>query len=123
MGSLYYGSGAQPIEIDDRLLAYLKVVIALKLRRNEAFTLTWTHGPDSPSGRSMIWLQPSIPLRFVFDSDVPETLNRGYLHGLVQQANTTSGVTVDLADIEAVPVSPAPAPVQGIRVTELSGAA
>ncbi|MDR5699194.1 DUF7882 family protein [Agromyces aerolatus] len=113
MGTLYYGTGSHPVEIDDRLLAYLKVVIAVKLRRNEAFTLTWKHGPEAAPGRSMIWLQPSIPLRFVFDGEAADPLSRAYLDALVQQANSTSGVTVDLGDPGAVPVAPArPAPVR-----------
>lgn len=117
MGTLYYGTGGEPIEIEDQLLAYLKVVIAVKLRRNEAFTLTWKHGPGAPPGRSMIWLQPSIPLRFVFDSEAPDALSRAYLHGLVQQANSTAGVTVDLS--ESAPI----APTEEVRTPELSGAA
>ncbi|WP_308798228.1 DUF7882 family protein [Agromyces silvae] len=118
MGTLYYGTGSHPIEIDDRLLAYLKVVIAVKLRRNEAFTLSYTHGPGVEPGRSMIWLQPSIPLRFVFDSEAADPLNRAYLEGLMQQANSTGGVTVDLGDREAVPTA---STADGTR--ELSGVA
>ena len=68
MGTLYYGDVATPIEIEDRALAHVKVVIATKLRRGESFTLSWTHGPGQEVGRSTVWLHPSIPLRFVFPS-------------------------------------------------------
>lgn len=34
MGMLFYGASAEPIFIEDRALAHLKVVIATKLRRN-----------------------------------------------------------------------------------------
>ena len=50
MGLIFYGNSPDPIEVDDRTLAHLKVVIALKLRRNESFTLSWRH-PDA-TGRS-----------------------------------------------------------------------
>jgi len=75
VGTLYYGGSATPIDIEDRALAHLKVVIATKLRRNESFTLSWRHRDDEPQGRSTIWLQPSIPSRFVFDEPEPAELS------------------------------------------------
>ena len=48
MGYLFYGNTAEPIEIPDRLLAHLKVVVATKLRRSESFTLSWRHTEDIP---------------------------------------------------------------------------
>ena len=41
MAQLYYGNSADPIEMPDRLLAHVKVVLATKLRRSESFTLSW----------------------------------------------------------------------------------
>jgi hypothetical protein len=95
MGYLFYGNTAEPIEIPDRLLAHLKVVVATKLRRSESFTLSWRHTEDIPGGRSTIWLQPSIPLRFVFHSD-SETLDPELLTRLAHAANTSQGLTIDL---------------------------
>jgi hypothetical protein len=95
MGYLFYGNTAEPIEIPDRLLAHLKVVVATKLRRSESFTLSWRHTEDIPGGRSTIWLQPSIPLRFVFHSD-SETLDPELLTRLANAANTSQGLTIDL---------------------------
>lgn len=60
MGSLYYGDAQDAIQIDDRALAHLKVVIATKLRRNESFTLSWRHPEGDAPGRSTLWLHPSI---------------------------------------------------------------
>lgn len=95
MGQLYYGMTPQPIDIPDRLLAHLKVVIATKLRRSESFTLTWRHVDGE--GRSTIWLQPSIPLRFVFSSVEPELLDSEMLRSLADQAHSAGGLSVDLA--------------------------
>lgn len=65
------------------------------------------HPADAPRGRSTIWLQPAIPLRFVFDSSEPEALVSVYLKQLATSANSSSGLTVDLSvDLEA----PDPAP-------------
>ena len=104
MGDLYYGMNAARVEIPDRLLAHLKVVIATKLRRGESFTLSWQHAPGEPGGRSTIWLEPSIPLRFVFDSDDPEMLNPEVIRDLAAAANSSGGLSVSLGDTVPEPV-------------------
>lgn len=120
MGYLFYGNAAQPIEIPDRLLAHIKVVTATKLRRSESFTLSWRHPDDIPGGRSTIWLQPSIPLRFVFTSAEPETLNPAFLKDLANAANSSGGLTVDFAT--PVPANDE-APAQATRVPVAARAA
>lgn len=104
MGQLFYGGSVEPIEIPDRLLAHVKVVIATKLRRNESFTLSWR---DPNAGRSTIWMQPAIELRFVFSSPDPEPLDGELLQRLSHEAAGTAGMMVDLSD--APTPSPAPA--------------
>jgi len=96
MAKLFYGTTPEPITIDDRMLAHVKVVVATKLRRGESFTLSWTHGPDEPVGRSTIWLQPSIPLRFVFESEQPETLDQSLLKRMANDANSSRGLSLDI---------------------------
>src|SRR5690606_30294343 len=54
MGTVYYGGEATPIEIEDRALAHLKIVIATKLRRGESFTLSWRHPEGQARGRTTI---------------------------------------------------------------------
>lgn len=92
MGTIFYGDSAAPIQIEDRALAHLKVVIATKLRRGESFTLSWTHAPDQQPGRSTAWLHPAIPLRFVFDDPEPATLNRTWVSELAASANSSGGL-------------------------------
>jgi hypothetical protein len=92
MGTLYYGAQDMPIQIEDRALAHLKVVIATKLRRNESFTLSWQHGDGEPRGRSTIWLHPAIPLLFVFDEPEPPELSRAWIEELANSANTSGGI-------------------------------
>jgi hypothetical protein len=97
VGLLYYGTDAQPAEMPDRVLAHLKVVATTKLRRGESFTVTWRHATDAGiDGRTSIWMQPAIPLRFVFDEPEPEKLDPEYLHTLANAANTGTGVYIDL---------------------------
>lgn len=92
MGTILYGGAKDPIHIDDRALAHLKVVIATKLRRNESFTLSWKHPADDVAGRSTIWLHPSIPLRFTFDEPEAPQLNMKWIEELMQSANSTGGI-------------------------------
>jgi len=101
VGLLYYGSESLPAEIPDRILAHVKVVATTKLRRGESFTLTWRHGADAPDGRTSIWMQPAIPLRFVFDEPEPERLDPELLHSLANAANSANGLTIDLRDLSA----------------------
>jgi hypothetical protein len=103
MGTVYYGGSATPINIEDRALAHLKVVIAAKLRRGEAFTVSWRHPDEEPRGRSTIWLHPSIPLRFVFDEPEPPELSRQYLEDLANSANTSGGIMLIAEQMETPP--------------------
>ncbi|WP_091230238.1 hypothetical protein [Microbacterium sp. 3J1] len=92
MGMLYYGVAEDPIHIEDRALAHLKVAIATKLRRQESFTLSWKHPEGSPQGRSTIWLHPSIPLRFVFDEPETPQLNARWIQELMMNASSSGGI-------------------------------
>ena len=97
MGQLFYGN-AEPIIIPDRQLAYFKVIATTKLRRSESFTVSWHHVDDTPGARTTIWLQPAIPLRFVFDQAAPEELSSAHLRELAERANSAAGLTLDLAE-------------------------
>lgn len=105
MGTIYYGGSATPIQIDDRALAHLKVVIATKLRRGESFTVSWQHPGDEPRGRSTIWLHPSIPLRFVFDEPEQPTLSRRLIEELATSANTASGIVLGAENLDTAAIA------------------
>lgn len=109
MAKLYYGGGSTLLELPDRLLAHVKIVIAAKLRRGESFTLTWHQRSGTAAGRTTVWIHPSIPLRFVFDSAEPELLDPELLRSLATQAATAGGLTFELdADATADAVGAAP---------------
>lgn len=95
MAHLYYGSETHPAEIPDRILAHVKVVAATKLRRNESFLLSWRHPGDESQGRTSIWMQPSIPLRFVFDGPEPDVLDADFLRSLANEATTSRGISLE----------------------------
>lgn len=102
MGFIFYGTAAEPIEIDDRTLAHLKVVIATKLRRNESFTLSWRHPDSAAPGRSTLWLHPSIPLRFTFDEQQAPALSQQWLQELSMSANSSGGILLTEEHMEPI---------------------
>lgn len=93
MGTILYGGSDDTINIEDRALAHLKVVITTKLRRQESFTLSWKH-PDGDTGRSTIWVHPSIPLRFTFDTPDAPKINPRWVQDLMNTVNSTGGITL-----------------------------
>lgn len=105
MGALYYGS--EPTEIPDRLLAHVKMVVTTKLRRNERFTLSWVSPAGSGGGRTTLWLDPSIPLRFVFDSAELEALDPELLRELARGADSVRGIVIDAERVGAAALAAA----------------
>jgi hypothetical protein len=92
MGYLVYDSSTV-IAFDDRVLAHLEVVIVSKLRRKESFALSWREPADNGDGRTTIWIDPSIPLRFRFSGSRPPTLDRDWVERLAAAAASSSGLT------------------------------
>jgi len=98
VGQLFYGTDTEPAELPDRVLAHVKTVVAAKLRRGESFTLSWQHPGDAVGGRSTLWLNPSIPMRFVFSNPEGETLDPEILQRFARAANSSGGLTIKLCD-------------------------
>lgn len=92
MGKLVYGS--REIEIDDRTLSHLKVVILTKLRRNESFAFNHTNSVDEGSGRITLWIHPSIPIEFRFFGSRPPEYNREWVDALLTSSNSPEGLRV-----------------------------
>jgi hypothetical protein len=90
MGTLYYDGKA--IDIDDDTLAHLKVAIVQKLRRQEAFTLSWKNPPGEPGGRTTLWMHPAIALQFEFAEAEPPELRMEWIEEILRSANTSGGI-------------------------------
>ncbi|ARJ06129.1 hypothetical protein DVJ78_07120 [Humibacter sp. BT305] len=87
MGALLYGSSQDSIPLDDRTLAHLQLVILGRLRRGESCGLTYTREDGGSSTRETIWINPAIPMRFVYDSlDRGGPLNRAWVEALAATA-------------------------------------
>lgn len=94
MGRLLYGNLQTSIRFDDRLLAHLQIVIGAKLRRREGFFISWMDAPGVGGGRSSVWLDSSIPLRFTFTNNARHSINRVWIDELAASANTAQGLRV-----------------------------
>jgi hypothetical protein len=92
MGALIYGASLAQIEIDDRTLAHLEMVIIAKLRRDEKFVFTWNHGVAGGGGRSSIWIHSAIPLCFQFLGGKEPSINPAWLKELMTTANSPGGL-------------------------------
>ena len=110
MGHLLYGRPAEEIEIEDRTLAHLKIVMLAKLRRDESFAFSFEHDAADGSGRSTIWIHPAIPLQFNFFGSRQPAINRAWLETLIVAANSNDGLRL-LPEPSDAPTGPVP--VQG----------
>lgn len=104
MGRFIYGAGGDSVEVDDRTLAHLRIIVMNKLRRGEPFMYDTKLGDGI--GRRSFWLHPSVPLQFHFSGGRAPRINRAWLDELMKAASGPNGLTV-------MPEPPDPAAVLG----------
>jgi hypothetical protein len=92
------------VEIDDRVLAHLRIVVMNKLRRSEAFMFDIDVGDGS--GRRSFWLNPSVPLQFHFYGSRHPQINRAWVEELMQVASGPNGLTIIPEPEEEAPPAP-----------------
>lgn len=95
MGKLTYNSSLT-VNLDDRLLAHLEVVIASKLQHGEGCYFSWTDNPPNGIGRTTIWLDPQISLSYKYASNRRPALNAHWIHDLLVTANSPTGLQIVL---------------------------
>lgn len=91
MGRLNY-DGAVSVDVEDRALAHLQIVIANKLRRGEPFHFTWALDASTGGGRTSVWMNPQTSLTFRFAGSRACAINRRWLDALMSTANSASGL-------------------------------
>ncbi|KQM60872.1 MULTISPECIES: DUF7882 family protein [unclassified Agreia] len=94
MGKLIYGPTGLEIDIDDRVLAHMRVVVNAKFRRGESFLFNWEHNSDEGNGRSSIWMHPTIPLHIRFYGNRQPPVNRAWIEALMVTANSANGMVL-----------------------------
>jgi hypothetical protein len=93
MGRFIYDSTTgNSVEIEDRTLAHLRVVIMNKLRRSEPFMFDVEVGDGS--GRRSFWLSPSVPLQFHFYGSRQPHINREWVEELMLAASGPHGLSI-----------------------------
>ncbi|KQM82363.1 hypothetical protein [Agromyces sp. Leaf222] len=86
MGMFIYDTRLE-IELDDRLLAHLQIVIVDKFRRNERFAMSLLH-----EGRAItLWMSPQSRVQFVYAGNRRPSINPAWLDALSEVAGM-SGV-------------------------------
>lgn len=92
MGVFVYDTPANMVEIDDRTLAHLRVVVMTKLRRSEPFMFdVQLH---DGTGRRAFWIHPAVALMFRFYDSRPPRINRLWIEELIAAASGPDGLTL-----------------------------
>lgn len=91
MGRLIY-KNAEPIEIEDRTLAHLKLVFMTKLRRGEAFAFSTSSRHQTH--QQQFWIHPSLPLQFHFSGSRSPKINPRWVDALMETASGPDGLRV-----------------------------
>jgi hypothetical protein len=94
VGLFLYANSTPGIEIDDRTLAHLRVVMFAKLRRDESFGFSWDSGSATSGGRGAAWICPGVPLQMIFYGNEHVHFNRTWLEQLTDAANSNTGLHI-----------------------------
>ncbi|MEW1834769.1 ATP-dependent DNA ligase [Microbacterium sp. NPDC079995] len=91
MGRFSFNSHVR-VDVEDRPLAHLQIVMGNKLRRGESFFFTWREDPSVGDGRRAVWIHPAADLDFKYFGSRAPHINRMWLEKLAQLANGTTGL-------------------------------
>ena len=92
MGLFIYDRTANGVEIDDRTLAHLRIVVMNKLRRSEPFMLDLAM--HDGSGHRSYWIHQGVPVQFRFFTSRPIALNRFWIEALMDGASGPNGLAI-----------------------------
>lgn len=91
MGKFIYEGGPK-VEIEDRALTHLEIVMAAKLRRGEPFGFTWKEDLSVGGGRTTVWIHAGSSLVFKFVGSRQPAINRDWVDALASTANSPGGL-------------------------------
>ena len=104
MGRFIYEGGPK-VEIEDRALTHLQLVMMAKLRRGEPFSFTWKDDTSIGGGRTTVWLHAGSSLVFKFYGSRPPSINRAWVDALAFTANAPSGLYLTPEPQEGTPLN------------------
>jgi hypothetical protein len=90
MGKLHYNAGEFSFEMDDRVLAHLRIVFMNKLRRNEPFMFQL---PDGNVGTRSLWVNSAVPIAFSFFGGRAPAIDARWIDELMHEASGPNGLT------------------------------
>ena len=91
MGKFIY-EGAQKVEIEDRALLHMQLVITAKLRRSEPFPFSWREDVSVGGGRTTVWMHANSALVFKYYGSRQPSVNRAWVDALAFTANSPGGL-------------------------------
>jgi hypothetical protein len=94
MGKFIYGVPPATVDIDDRVLAHLRMVMVTKLRRSEPFMFEFDLPASEGSGRRSFWVHPAVPMQFHFFGNREPRLNRAWIEELIREASGPMGLRI-----------------------------
>lgn len=89
---------ANSVELEDRTLAHLRIVIMNKLRRSESFM--FDVDMNDGTGRRTFWIHPSVPIQLHFFGTRPPRINRFWIDELMKSASGPNGLTITPEPVE-----------------------
>jgi hypothetical protein len=92
MGRFIYDTIGNAIDIEDRTLAHLRIVMMNKLRRGESFMFDVEVGDGT--GRRSFWMHASVPMQFHFYGSRPPRINRAWVDEMMIAASGPHGLTI-----------------------------
>lgn len=91
MGKFIFEGGPK-VEIEDRALTHLQLVVTAKLRRGEPFPFTWAEDVSAGGGRTTVWIHPGSALVFKYYGSRQPEINRTWVDALAFTANSPTGL-------------------------------
>jgi hypothetical protein len=106
MGKFIYEGGVK-VEIEDRALTHLQLVISAKLRRGEPFPFSWREDASVGGGRTTVWIHPGSSIVYKYYGGRQPSINRAWVDALAFTANSPTGLYLipEPADVGEDPVS------------------
>lgn len=91
MGKFIYEGGVK-VEIEDRALTHLQLVISAKLRRGEPFAFSWREDASVGGGRTTVWVHPGSSIVYKYYGGRQPSINRAWVDALAFTANAPTGL-------------------------------
>jgi hypothetical protein len=91
MGKFIYENSVK-VDIEDRALTHIQLVMTAKLRRGEPFGVTWKDDVSMGGGRTTVWIHAGSSLVYKYHGSRQPSVNRAWIEALAFTANAPSGL-------------------------------